>query len=74
MLLNLLLGSLTILICFSSYFLLFLTVSLSFLWSKKIEEVNLALAIPTRTPTILAKAIIDTSPLAADKKTEVLST
>ena len=36
------------------------------------RRVKLALAIPTRTPTILAKAIIDTSLLAADNKTEVL--
>ena len=56
-------------------FILFLVISYSFFIIPVVKEnrrVNLALAIPTRTPTILAKAIIDTSLLAADKKTEVL--
>ena len=56
-------------------FILFLVISYSFFIIPVVKgnrRVKLALAIPTRTPTILAKAIIDTSLLAADNKTEVL--
>ena len=48
----------------SSYFLLFLILSLLFLLSKKTQE---TLAIPAGTLITLAKEMIDTPPLVADK-------
>ena len=40
---------------------------------KENARLKLALAIPTRTPIILAKEIIDISPLIADETVQVLS-
>ena len=71
MLFNLHLASITILLCFFS---LFLVIPNSFFIIPVVKEntrVKLALAIPTGTPTILVKEIIDTHPLVADKTTKV---
>ena len=64
---RLLLASIRILSCF---FFLFLVIFSNFLTIPVVREkikVNLALAIPTGAPTILANEIIDTPPLAALK-------
>ena len=72
MLCNLLLASVTILSCF---FFVFLLISNNFFIISVVKEntrVKLAFAIPTGTPTMLVKEIIDTPPLVADKTFKVL--
>ena len=64
MLFNLLLASITSLLCF---FLLLLTVA------RENTRLKLALAIPAGIPVTLTKILTDTSPLVADKTIRALS-
>ena len=73
MLFNLLLASTRILL---SFFFLFLVILNNFFIIPVVKEntrVKLALAIPTGTPITLAKEIMDTPTLVADKTIKVLS-
>ena len=73
MLFNLLLANTKMLLCF---FFLFLVICRTFFIIPAVKEntrVKLALAIPAGAPVTLAKEIIDTLPLVADKIVKVLS-
>ena len=73
MLFNLLLASTNSLLCF---FFLFLVISTTFFTipvARENTRVKLALAVPAVAPITLAKEIIDTLSLAADKTIRALS-
>ena len=73
MLFHLLSASMAIVLCF---FFLFLMIFNNFFIIPVVKEntrVKLALAIPTGTPITLAKEIMDTPTLVADKTIKVLS-
>ena len=61
------------LLCFFFLFLVMLNSFFIIPIVKENTKVKTELAIPEGTPTILAKEIIDTSPLITDKTIKVLS-
>ena len=73
MLLSLLLANIRILSCFFFFFLVMLSNFLIIPVVKEKLKVKLALAIPTGTPTMLVKEMIDTPPVVALKTVKILS-
>ena len=73
MLFNLLLANITVLLCFFSYFLLFLTVFLTISVEIKNARLKLVLAIPTGAQITVANDAIEMIPVVTDKTVNDLS-
>ena len=73
MLFNLLLASITILLCFFFFFLVSFNNFFIIPVAKEKARVNLALTIPAGIPITLVKELILIPPLVADKTIKVLS-
>ena len=73
MLFNLLLGNLTILLCFFFYFLLFLTVFFTIPVQIENARLKLALIVPESAPMTVANDAIEILPIVTDKTINDLS-